>query len=218
MIGDQVKQQLQSENKGTDDNNIGYGAAMCHTNYKQATWVGVSIGFFMQFSGLTPAMIYSVVLFESTGAIDPFIATLYLCSMDLLGTVLVIFLIKKFGRKTLLITGHFLAALGLGASACATVYKNTILMFVGVGVTAVAFEVSSGPLIYVVLTETCSDTGLSLGIFSLWISMVIMSLLTPILIAATGAVGTYVFFAAFGLASCIFWAIFMKETFGLSPA
>jgi len=172
----------------------------------------------MQFSGLIAAMIYSVVLFESSGTVDPFIATCFFCSMDLLGTILVIFLIKKFGRKTLLITGHFFVALGLGSCAIATVYSSTIVMFIGVGVAAVAFEISSGPLIYVVLTETCSDTGLSLGIFSLWISMVIMSLLTPFLIVAIGAAGTFIFLAGFAFISCIFWAIFMKETLGLTPA
>lgn len=172
----------------------------------------------MQFAGQMPCMVYSVVLFESTSTVDPFIATCFLCSMDLLGTVLVIFLIKKFGRKTLMVVGHFFVALGLGASGIATVYSNSILMFVGVGVAAVAFEVSSGPLIYVILTETCSDTGLSLGIFSLWISIVITSLLTPFLIVATGAVGTYIFFAVLAVISCIFWAVFMKETLGLTPA
>mmetsp|Transcript_6450 Transcript_6450/g.4574 ORF Transcript_6450/g.4574 Transcript_6450/m.4574 type:complete len:114 (+) Transcript_6450:1138-1479(+) len=92
------------------------------------------------------------------------------------------------------------------------------LLLIGIGLFGISMEISSASMGYVVVAETCTDAGLSLGIFSLWFTTVTSVLHTPYMIDSPnfGPAATFFFYGCCLVISVIYIALFFKETRGLT--
>jgi hypothetical protein len=78
-----------------------------------------------------------------------------------------------------------------------------------------AFEFAPGPIVWLYMGEILNDKGISVAVFLNWTFTLIIGLVTPTLFNLLGG-GTFIMFGVFNIIACIFIALFMKETKGLT--
>lgn len=187
-----------------------------------------TVAFFSQLSGVNAINYYAPrifrMIFGDNGDLVSLAGTIGVGVVNLVFTVLAFFLIDKFGRRALLVSGcaamaamHGLVAwqISLG-SGC-----NAYLALLGVYgfIAAVAFSASA--VIWVFISEIFPPDvrakGQSFGGAVHWVMCMIVSWLFPVAVANTGTYA-FAFFAAMMLVE-MFWAIFfMPETKGCEIA
>jgi len=185
-----------------------------------------TVAFFSQLSGVNAINYYAPrifkMIFGEGSELVSLAGTIGVGVVNLVFTVLAFFLIDRFGRKPLLVSGcaamaamHALVAwqISLG-SAC-----SPALAMVGIYgfIAAVAFSASA--VIWVFISEIFPPDvrakGQSFGGIVHWVMCMLVSWLFPVAVARTGTYA-FGFFAAMMLLE-MFWAIFvMPETKGRS--
>ncbi len=162
-------------------------------------------------------MFYSSKIFASVQGMNPSTGTALVGVVNMVSTLASSFLLTYFGRKTLLWILSFLMAadlVGLGVSyivGISALEITLVLVFV------ILFEFSLGPIVWIYMSETMTEKGVSLGTLANWIFTIIMALITPTLI---DSIGGYLFIIFGGLCFCcaIFSLFVVKETKGLTNA
>jgi MFS family permease len=150
------------------------------------------------------------------------------------GFILMIFafssgpLIKKFGRKSILIVGTFLCALSEIILGVMSVINHTeksmaltYLIIIMIFIYYIFFSLSLGPIVWIYNADILPEKGLGIATFFNWIGSFTVSLLFPVLLKGLGANGfacMFFIFAGFCILGMIFMIIFMIETKGLSAA
>lgn len=182
------------------------------------------VAFFSQLSGVNAVNYYAPRIFgmifgEGSGLVS-LAGTIGVGVVNLVFTVLAFFLIDRFGRKPLLVSGcaamaamHGLVAwqVSLG-SAC-----NPWLALAGVYgfIAAVAFSASA--VIWVFISEIFPPDvrakGQSFGGAVHWVMCMLVSWLFPVAVAHTGTYA-FAFFAAMMLLEMVWAIVFMPETKG----
>jgi len=95
-------------------------------------------------------------------------------------------------------------------------FKVPPLIFICTLTFVAGFAISTGPVPYVYITETCCAKGLSFGVFNIWLGTIIVSFITPFLINGIELIGTFIFYGSFSIAGCFAFIFLLKETKGLS--
>ena len=98
----------------------------------------------------------------------------------------------------------------------AIIYEIRFLVLLSTLTFNAGFSISTGPVPYVYIAETCCDKGLSFGIFNMWFGTIVVSFISPYLISGLGLKGTFVFFTSIAAAGCFAFYFLIKETKGLS--
>ena len=65
-----VQEKIDEIGGGHDDEDkpaVGYGAAMCNPMYRKASFVGIMLAMFQQFTGINIFIMYSNLIFKNTG-------------------------------------------------------------------------------------------------------------------------------------------------------
>jgi len=78
--------------------------------YRKGTWITLIIIIFHELTGINAIMLYSNTMFKKTGLENPRIGTYFLGIAGLLGLAIAVLILKKVGRKTLLVSGHIIMA------------------------------------------------------------------------------------------------------------
>ncbi len=80
------------------------------------------------------------------------------------------------------------------------------------------YELGAGPIPYIYLNDTCSDTGAGVGIMSMWIWCLVTCIISPFLLLnpAIGINGTFSGLAVCTFIGFVFCLFFLKETKGLT--
>ena len=184
------------------------------------------VAFFSQLSGVNAVNYYAPrifrMIFGEGSALVPLAGTIGVGVVNLVFTVAAFFLIDRFGRRPLLITGcaamaamHGLVAWQISLGPACTPW----LAMLGVYgfIAAVAFSASA--VIWVFISEIFPPDvrakGQSFGGMVHWVMCMLVSWLFPVAVARTGTYA-FAFFAAMMLIEMV-WAIFlMPETKGKS--
>ena len=185
-----------------------------------------TVAFFSQLSGVNAVNYYAPrifrMIFGDGSALVPLAGTIGVGAVNLVFTVAAFFLIDRFGRRPLLISGcaamaamHGLVAwqISLGADCTPWLAMLGVYGFIA----AVAFSASA--VIWVFISEIFPPDvrakGQSFGGAVHWVMCMLVSWLFPVAVARTGTFA-FAFFAAMMLLEMV-WAIFlMPETKGLS--
>jgi len=126
------------------------------------------------------------------------------------------FLLKLYGRKTLMLLGQFAMGAALGLFALFVLIKlSTFTQIVMVLVFTAFFEFSIGPILWLYLAEILPPTGLGIAVFLNWAVVILISLLTPLMISWS-KVFTFLMYCGFCIVGGFFVLIFIKETKGKS--
>lgn len=137
--------------------------------------------------------------------------------MNTLATVIGIFFVKTFGRKSLLLYGHSGICVShlLIAIFTITVFDAGVLAMICVFV--FVYSTSSGPVAWLYAAETCCDVGLAVCLQTLWATVLILTLTTePLMDSALQPQGVFFLLSGFSFIALFFIYFKMDETKGLS--
>jgi SP family xylose:H+ symportor-like MFS transporter len=180
---------------------------------------------FNQLSGINVIMYYAPMIFENSGvATDAaMLQAVAVGATNLFFTVVAMFFIDKFGRKTLLLvgaTGMFLSLAGAG------LHYYIPGLFGGVGIVIFIlsfiafFAVSQGAVIWVFLSEIFPNRirakGQALGSLVVWVMNALIGLLFPIALSTLGGGTIFMFFGVMMVPFFLFVYKMMPETKGKS--
>jgi SP family sugar:H+ symporter-like MFS transporter len=198
---------------------------------KTIVWTGILLAAFQQLVGISVVKTYSNALWRlvgfSTGA--SFTISIVTVLVSIASTVVAIIIIDKVGRRTMLLAGAGFMALALGTlAACfwtTTGSSDDVSLGRGAGITAliainvfaVAFGVTWGPVLWVMLSELFDSnlrtTAVAVCTAVNWMTSWVVTRTFPLL-AGVGLGFAYVLYAVFAMAAFIFVLRALPETKG----
>jgi len=193
--------------------------AFLSKKYSYPILLAFLIAFFNQFSGINFVLYYAPRIFEQAGlnASEVLGASVPLGIVNLLFTLLGMYLIDKAGRKKLMYAGSFGYILSLSGVAWAFFTGAEgffVVMFVSAFIAAHA--IGQGAVIWVFISEifpnSVRDYGMSLGAATHWTCAAIITLLTPTVLSAFSGGTIFAFFAGMMVLQLLFVWKLMPET------
>ncbi len=189
-------------------------------------FIGLTIAFFQQITGINAVFYYAPTIFERAGGGTEaaFLQAVVVGLTNLVFTIIAINLIDKLGRRTLLIVGAagMTIALGiLGVSFNKPIEEvNAIVVLSAILFYIASFAISFGPVMWALLSEIFPNfiRGIAISIVGLFNSLVSFSVtfIFPWELSHIGPSGTFFIYGGMALLSLVFVSIFIPETMGKS--
>mmetsp|Transcript_17593 Transcript_17593/g.15506 ORF Transcript_17593/g.15506 Transcript_17593/m.15506 type:complete len:486 (+) Transcript_17593:14-1471(+) len=191
---------------------------LCGPMYRKAFVLVCTLALFSQLTGINLVIFYSSTIFtkgrdegyesEMAGRIGTVIVGVvnWACSL------FVIYLLSKFGRKTLMIVGHLgmISSLLILAIMSIIGFSTGIIIFTLVFIAF--FEFGIGPILWLYAAEVMTDSGMAFASFISWCGTIFFSLLTQQLFNWLTVKGTYFMLFGINAVGLLFIIIFIKET------
>ncbi|HSV11363.1 MAG TPA: MFS transporter, partial [Hanamia sp.] len=199
-------------------------SAFFKRKYNFPIFLAVMIAFFNQMSGINAIIYFAPRVFELAGISKQgaFLQSVGVGLVNLVFTMLGLYLIDRLGRKILMLIGSIGYIISL-VSVAAAFYLNHVggmmvplLLFLFIA----SHAIGQGAVIWVLISEVFPNSvrayGQSLGASTHWIMAAIITTLFPILAVKIGPAPIFAFFA-FMMVLQLLWVIFiMPETKGKS--
>jgi MFS transporter, SP family, arabinose:H+ symporter len=199
-------------------------SAFFKRKYNFPIFLAVMIAFFNQMSGINAVIYFAPRVFELAGISKQgaFLQSVGVGLVNLVFTMLGLYLIDRLGRKILMLIGSIGYIISL-VSVAAAFYLNHVggmivpmLLFLFIA----SHAIGQGAVIWVLISEVFPNSvrayGQSLGASTHWIMAAIITTLFPILAVKIGPAPIFAFFA-FMMVLQLLWVIFiMPETKGKS--
>ncbi len=197
------------------------GTKLFQKKYRFVIICAVLLAVFNQLSGINVIMYYAPMIFEKAGA-NTNAAMLQAVAVgitNMIFTIIAMFFIDKFGRKTLLLIGAVGMFITL-AGAAFNYYDVNFLGDSGVVIFIIGFiaffAFSQGAVIWVFLAEIFPNKirskGQALGSFTHWIMNALIGLVFPLALSTFGGGNVFMFFSIMMIPFFLFvWKI-MPET------
>ncbi len=189
-------------------------------------FIGLTIAFFQQITGINAVFYYAPTIFEQAGGGTEaaFLQAVVVGLTNLAFTILAIFLIDRLGRKSLLIigaSGMTVALIVLGLSFNKPIEEiNTAIVLTSVLVYVASFAISFGPVMWALLSEIFPNMirGIAISIVGFFNSLVSFSvtLVFPWELTHIGPSGTFFIFGGMAMFGLLFAIFFVPETKGKS--
>lgn len=177
------------------------------------------LAFFNQLSGINFVLYYAPRIFEQAGiaASDVLGASVPLGVVNLLFTLLGMYLIDKAGRKQLMYYGSFGYILSLaGVSWAFFTDAEGVIVVAFVCAFIASHAVGQGAVIWVFISEifpnSVRDYGMSLGSGTHWVFAALITLVTPAVLGAFSGGTIFAFFAGMMVLQLLFVWKMMPET------
>jgi MFS transporter, SP family, galactose:H+ symporter len=200
--------------------------ALLEPAIRPALIVAVGLFFLQQLSGINAVIYYAPQIFSHAGfdsANTQMLATVGVGTVNLLTTVLAMFLIDRIGRRPLLILGFagtsaamLFIALAVINPTLAPSWVITVVLLLYIA----SFAISLGPLPHVMMSEVfplrVRGLGMSTASVSNWGFNFIVVFAFPLMLAGPGLAFTFTIFAVICLGGILFTVARVPETTGLS--
>ncbi len=204
----------QSENQITGEN-------IFMKKYRFPLILAFLVAFFNQLSGINAFLYYAPRIFESAGleANTALLSSIGIGVVNLLFTLLGVFLIDRVGRKKLMFVGSigYIISLSLVAAAFFLNWGGLwvpIFLFLFIA----AHAIGQGAVIWVFISEIFPNhlraSGQAFGSSTHWVLAAIVPSLVPVLFTTIGPGYVFAFFAFMMLLQLIFVIFMMPETKG----
>lgn len=199
------------------------------TGFLPIVWVGIALAALQSLVGIDVIFYYSTSLWQSVGFSESasFGLSVFSSVVNVIATVVAILLIDRVGRRRLLLIGSAgmfvsLVVVAVGFSTATTVDGALVLggtwgvlTLIGANVFVVAFAISWGPVVWVLLGEMFPNRirgiALSLAATANWTCEVILNLTFPTL-RDISLPGSYAIYAAMALISWFVVYFGVRET------
>ncbi len=189
--------------------------------------VGIGLAMLQQFVGINTIIYYAPTIINDTGlgASASILATVGIGVVNVLFTLVAIWLIDKLGRKKLLLyglTGMTMGTIILGLGFVLPSLSGVVsyITLAGMLLYIASFAASFGPIVWVMLPEIfpLQIRGSAVGVSSLsnWVANFIVALLFPVLIAALGETPVFWSLGLICILSMVFVYFLVPETMGRS--
>jgi SP family sugar:H+ symporter-like MFS transporter len=224
----QVQESLRGEHRPRLSDLIERGGRLA-----PVVWVGMGLAAFQQFVGINVIFYYGEVLWKAAGATEEAALRINLLTgfVNILATIPAILLIDRLGRKPLLLGGSIGMALTLGVLAAifatagvgedgkpVLAHSQAVIGLVAANLYIVAFGVSWGPVMWVLLGEMFPNQlrGAALAVSGAtnWVANFAVTLTFPALLKGAGLAGAYGLYAVAAGASLLFVWTAVRETKG----
>jgi hypothetical protein len=195
-------------------------------NHRRATWICIFLAIANQLAGVNTLNIYAGNIFSNivdntTEPTDLTPGTMgtYMASFGILGAFLGNLTVKFMTRRALFMVCH------IGCSICLILIsvfiekKNPELTLVFVCILQVIFQAGNGSGFWQYVGEVANAAATGMCVFVLMALLFLQSLVTPYIVTTenpAGATALFYFFAGFQVLIIIIFAMFLKESKGLS--
>jgi len=197
--------------------------------WRRPLFIAVALAVFCQFSGINAIMYYApdvflaankvIVVTETEKIKAAYSATVWVGAINLVTTLIALWLIDRAGRRALLLVGVAIqtAALGVVGWMFNTGTEGTPLL-VAVLVYTGAFAMAMGPIPWVLISEIfpgrIRGRAVAVGVGTIWAACLVVAQTFPMLKEGLGPDVTFWIYAACSLASLVFVAVWVPETKG----
>src|SRR5699024_117822 len=194
-------------------------AAVVSRKYRCAILLAFLLAFFKQLSCLNFVLYYAPRSFEQAGiaAADVLGASIPLGIVNLVFTMLGMYLIDRVGRRQLMYYGSFgyiFSLLGVSWGFYTGAEASIVVAFVSAFIAAHA--VGQGAVIWVFISEIfpnkVRDYGMSLGSGTHWVFAALITLITPTVLSTFSGETIFIFFAGMMCLQLLFVWLVMPET------
>jgi hypothetical protein len=191
------------------------------TTFRFPIFLAFAVAFFNQFSGINFVLYYAPRIFEQAGiaATEVLSASVPIGVVNLLFTLLGMYLIDRIGRTKLMYIGSFgyIASLS-GVSWAFYTGAEGVVVVAFVCAFIASHAVGQGAVIWVFISEifpnAVRDYGMSLGASTHWVCAAVITLLTPTVLATFSGAQIFAFFAGMMVLQLLFVWLIMPETKG----
>jgi SP family galactose:H+ symporter-like MFS transporter len=188
--------------------------------------IGIVLSIFQQITGINAVIYYAPQVFSIAGFASistSILATIGIGIINLLATLLSVWLIDRMGRRTLFIVGLIGMAISLSVLALAFFTESKaidLIAVVSLMIYVCFFAISLGPLTWVVISEIyplgVRGRAMSIAIGANWAFNYLVSLTFPSLISGIGGDGVFSLYACTCLLGLWFVYRYIPETRGKS--
>ena len=200
----EVKEEIQTTQTSLKGESKGAWSDLLKPGILIAVIAGSAIAILGQFMGVNAVLYYGPKIFSDAGFDNPMFSTVLVGVVNMVTTILAVFIIDKVGRKQLIywgVSGMILCLLAIGIYfAWGTqigLGNGFMLTFFLAYVFCCAISISA--IVFVLLSEMYPNSvrgrAMSIAGFALWIGTYLIGQLTPILLGWSQA-GTFFIFAA----------------------
>ncbi len=181
-------------------------------------FVGIMLSVFQQAVGINAVLYYAPRIFDSMGMGNPMVQTVIMGVVNIAFTLVAVFMVEKWGRKPLLISGSLGMALGaLGVALSNVVTVPPIVPVVSIMVYSASFMFSWGPICWVLIAEIFPNTirgaAMAIAVAFQWIfNFIVSSTFVPMYNMRLGEMGDkfgHMFVYALYGVICVIAAIFV---------
>ncbi|CAM3889621.1 sugar porter family MFS transporter [Alicyclobacillus pomorum] len=205
-------------------NETGSMGQLFQGGFRIALLVGVVLAILQQVTGINAIMYYAPEIFKKTGAgTDASLTqTIIVGAVNLIFTLVSLWLIDRVGRKVLLLIGSALMAISLLVVGYAFHTGNTAgpLVLVFVLLFVAAFAVSFGPIVWLIIAEIfptrIRGRATAIASVALWAADYVVSQTFPVLLSGVGSAITFWMFAIMSIIAFLFTLSVVPETKGRS--
>lgn len=193
---------------------------------RPALIVGIALAFFQQATGINTIIYYAPTIFEFAGFAShrvAILATVGVGVVNVLMTIVAIWLLDKIGRKPLLYIGMVGMALSLALLGVAFYLVNLSAILKWICVVSIVFYIASfaislGPIFWLMIAEIyplkVRGRAMSLATVANWGFNMLVAATFLTLTDKLGKAGTFWLFAIICIAGIIFTYFFVPETKG----
>lgn len=204
---------------GTNEPETPLGVRLALFIKSRALYIGIVLAVAQQLTGINAFMYYAKPIFSAAKIDNPNYPTMVLGAWNAVSTLFAVPLVSKFGRRTLLLSGNIImsiACVGLGLSyQFATGSTLGILAVTLLLVFVFAFEISDGPLFWVVAQELFTPEIKTVGASTLnalqWLFNITLTLGFPVLQKLIHETVFYIF-GIIGVVCILIMAVALPET------
>ncbi|MCH7414496.1 sugar porter family MFS transporter [Belliella sp. R4-6] len=195
-----------------------------NSKFKKISFMAILMAFFNQVSGINAIIYFAPRVFESAGISTEtaLISTIGIGAINLVATMLGLYLIDKLGRKMLMYIGSvgYIISLSLMAYSYFGGAIDSSLLPYFVFAFIASHAIGQGSVIWVFISEIFPNElrayGQSMGSFTHWILAAVIANIFPLVANRYGAGNIFAFFALMMVFQLIWVAIRMPETKGRS--
>lgn len=193
---------------------------------KRAFLVGMIVAMFGQLTGINIIMMFSPSIIKSIGVSEQrlqLLGTIFIGIWNMITVFVAFFLVDVLGRKPLLLAGYCFMLVGNLLTALASFIDSLeghryFLSFPGLGLFVFGFEIGTGPIFYILVSEFYSvevrGRAMGLMITINWLCNIIIVQSYLPLKEGVGDKWVFTVLTAFCLFIIVFVAIFVSETKG----
>lgn len=185
--------------------------------YRGRLFIGCFIALLQQLTGVNALVYYSTQIFNESGSGNAVMLTTLFGAFNLMATLFSGQVIRRFGRKTILIGGDIGISLWLVLIAIFGYLNKAVALNYFIMLYIITFGLSYGPVLWIFVAEILPDIGVGIAILINWIGAFVVAQGFQYYYAAVGIPAAFLSFGLVCLLSLIviFWKV--KETRDLTP-
>lgn len=199
-------------------------SSLFRPGFRVALLIGVVLGVLQQVTGINAIMYYAPAIFQQIGAGTnaQLTQTIIVGLVNLVFTIVSLWLIDKVGRKVLLLIGAAVMAISLITVGFEfhSANPSSILILIFILVFVAAFAISFGPVVWLVIAEIfptrIRGRATAIASVALWAADYFVSQFFPVLLTDVGPSKTFWVFGVMSIVAFVFTISVVPETKGRS--